>query len=290
MNVSSSISRRSFVGTLVTASGLGLVGCAQGGAGTNPSGAASSKGDSSKLIVFAAASLTEALTAIGDLFKASEGGSEVVFTFDSSGTLKKQIVEGAPCDVFVSAAQKQMNQLDAKSEKGNEGIDLVDHDTRVDLLENKVTLCVPKGNPKGVSGFADMADKLKAGQIQLCMGNSDVPVGQYTQQILEHLGLDENELAQAGRITYGSNVKEVTSQLSEAAVDCGVIYKTDAHAAGLEVVEEADSSLCGRVIYPAAALKDAPQPELAKAFLAFLKTADAAAQFEKAGFTPLATA
>ena len=135
-----------------------------------------------------------------------------------------------------------------------------------------------------------MAQKLKDGSILLGMGNSDVPVGQYTQKILAHYQLDENALAQAGHITYGSNVKEVTSQVSEAAVDCGVIYKTDATSAGLKMVDEATEEMCGRVVYPAAVTKNASDPDLAKAFLDFIQTPEAGDCFKKVGFTPLAEA
>ena len=95
--------------------------------------------------------------------------------------------------------------------------------------------------------FEDMKTGLENGSILLAMGNSDVPVGQYTQKILTYLGLDETSLANAGNITYGSNVKEVTTQVSEAAVDCGIVYQTDAYSAGLTVVDTATSEMCGQV-------------------------------------------
>ncbi len=290
-----SLSRRSFVGAFAAAAlGLGLAGCGNGSsnAGSDQQKSEQASGDSKgTLIVFAAASMTESLTEASELFKKKNPGVDFSFNFDSSGTLKTQIQEGADCDLFISAAQKQMNALDAKAEKGNDqGLDLIDHDTRVDILENKVTLCVPQDNPKGVQGFDDMAQKLKDGSILLGMGNSDVPVGQYTQKILAHYQLDENALAQAGHITYGSNVKEVTSQVSEAAVDCGVIYKTDATSAGLKMVDEATEEMCGRVVYPAAVTKNASDPDLAKAFLDFIQTPEAGDCFKKVGFTPLAEA
>ena len=184
-----------------------------------------------------------------------------------------------------------MNALDAEAEKGNdEGLDFVDHATRFDILENKVTLVVPEGNPKKIIDFNDLAERLKSGEILLSMGNSDVPVGQYTQKILAYYELDEEALAKAGCITYGTNVKEVTSQVGEGAVDCGVIYKTDAFSAGLTVVDEATKEMCGQVVYPAAAMKNAPQPEGAKLFLEFLKGTEASKCFSEVGFTPLATA
>ena len=184
-----------------------------------------------------------------------------------------------------------MNALDAEAEKGNdEGLDFVDHATRFDILENKVTLVVPEGNPKKIIDFNDLAERLKSGEILLSMGNSDVPVGQYTQKILAYYELDEEALAKAGCITYGTNVKEVTSQVGEGAVDCGVIYKTDAFSAGLTVVDEATKEMCGQVVYPAAAMKNAPQAEGAKLFLEFLKGTEASKCFSEVGFTPLATA
>ena len=289
----SSITRRSFVSAAVAAAGLGLAAC--GGTQSQSTGSTAtdttSTAEAKTLTVFAAASLTESLTEAGDLFKAVNDGVDISFNFDSSGTLKTQIQEGADCDVFISAGQKQMNQLDASATSGNdEGLDFINHDTRFDILENKVTLCVPDGNPTAVQGFDDMAKKLQAHDILLGMGNSDVPVGQYTQKILAYYNLDETELANAGCITYGTNVKEVTSQVTEAAVDCGVIYKTDATSANLTMVDEAMEEMCGRVVYPAAATKNALQPDLAASFLSFLKTKDAGDCFEKVGFTPLAEA
>lgn len=289
----SGITRRSFVSAAVAAAGLGLAACgsAQSQTQSTSSTAAGPTPTAKTLTVFAAASLTESLTEAGELFKAANDGVGISFNFDSSGTLKTQIQEGADCDVFISAGQKQMNQLDAGAASGNsEGLDLINHDTRFDILENKVTLCVPEGNPKAIQGFDDMVQKLRAHDILLGMGNSDVPVGQYTQKILAYYNLDETELAGAGCITYGTNVKEVTSQVFEAAVDCGVIYKTDATSANLTMVDEATEEMCGRVVYPAAAIKNAPQPELAASFLDFLKTKDAGDCFEKVGFTPLAEA
>mgnify|MGYP002228499432 CR=1 FL=1 len=127
--------------------------------------------------MFAAASLTETLTAIGEIYSAENPGVTFSFNFDSSGTLKTQIQEGADCDLFISAGQKQMNQLDstASADLNTEGLDFVDSDSRVDLLENKVVLCVPENGDKGIDSFDSLAEHLKAGDILFCMGNSDVP-------------------------------------------------------------------------------------------------------------------
>ena len=251
---------------------------------------ASSAGETVELIVFAAASLTETLTAIGEAYGADHPGVMFQFNFDSSGTLKTQIQEGADCDLFISAGQKQMDQLDsaASAEVNTEGLDCVDSESRVDLLENKVVLCVPEGSTKGIDSFDALADHLRAQDILFCMGNSDVPVGQYTQKILDYYGLDEEALAAAGVITYGSNVKEVTTQIIEASVDAGVVYGTDAFSAGLTPVDEATREMCGQVIYPAAVMKAAPHADAAKAFLDYLQTDAAGSVFESVGFTPLA--
>lgn len=242
-----------------------------------------------ELVVFAAASMTETLTEIAPKFEAENPGVTLVYNFDSSGTLKTQIEEGAACDVFISAGQKQMNQLDITADPSvnTAGLDMVAEGTRMNLLENKVVLVVPEGNLKALTGFDVLAGQLKAGSVLMAMGNSDVPVGQYTQKILAYYGLDEQELAKAGSLTYGTNVKEVTTQVSEASVDCGVVYCTDAFSAGLTVIEGATAEMCGQVIYPAAVLKNAAEPELAKAFLDYLVTDEAMQVFEAVGFSPV---
>lgn len=243
-----------------------------------------------ELIVFAAASMTETLTELGNAYMAEHENVTIVFNFDSSGTLKTQIQEGADVDIFISAGQKQMNQLDitADASVNTEGLDFVLEGTRFNILENKVALAVPDGNPANINSYDDLIAGLKDGSIMLAMGNSDVPVGQYTQKILAFFELVEADLAAAGSITYGSNVKEVTTQVSEAAVDCGIIYQTDAFSAGLTVVDTATAEMCGQVIYPAAVMNVSKNAEAAQAFLEFLTSDAADAVFEKVGFTPVA--
>ena len=291
------ISRRSFLCAAGIASASAVLTACGGSSGSTASSTASSaaasseaaSGESVELIVFAAASLTETLNAIAETYSAENPGVTFSFNFDSSGTLKTQIQEGADCDLFISAGQKQMNQLDstASADVNTEGLDFVDSDSRVDLLENKVVLCVPENGNKGIDSFDSLAEHLKAGDILFCMGNSDVPVGQYTQKILAYYALDEEALAAAGVITYGSNVKEVTTQITEASVDAGVVYCTDACSAGLTPVDEATKEMCGQVIYPAAVLKAAPNAEAAREFLAYLQTDRTATVFESVGFTAL---
>ena len=242
-----------------------------------------------ELTVFAAASLTESLTAIGEKYMAENKNVKLSFNFDSSGKLYSQITEGAPCDLFISAAPKQMNQLDGtlkdNAEKNPKGLDLLVAGSRIDLLENKVVLAVAEGSDKSIDSFDKLADLLKSGNVKLAIGNSDVPVGQYTQKIFSYYGIDESAIA--GALTYGSNVKEVTTAVSEGTVDCGIIYASDAYSAGLTVAAEATADMCGQVIYPAAVLNTSAQQETAAAFLKYLQGAEASAEFEKVLFTPL---
>lgn len=230
------------------------------------------------LNVFAAASLTEALADIEQKYEAAHGDVDLVFTLDSSGTLKKQIAEGAPCDLFISAAPKQMNELE---ESG-----LLLEGTRLDLLENKVALCVAEGNPANIHSFDDLAAALQQGTVLLAMGDGDVPVGQYTQKIFQYYHIDEAAVASC--LTYGSNVKAVTTAVTEATADCGVIYASDAFSAGLTPVAVATADMCGQVIYPAAVLAASAQPDAARAFLEYLTGDEAGAAFEAVLFTPLA--
>ena len=253
---------------------LSLAGCGTPAASAST---AETAGQPVELVVFAAASLTETLTEIADTYEAAHPGVTLTFNFDSSGTLKTQVEEGAACDVFLSAAEKQLDQL--------EELGLVNAATRRDLLENRVTLCVPEGNPASIQGFDDLAARLAAGDILLAMGNSDVPVGQYTQKIFAHYGLDEGALASAGVLTYGTNVKEVTAQVAQGSVGCGIVYATDAYSAGLTVVDTATAELCGQVLYPGAVLSGSAHPAEAAAFLDYLSTPEAMKIFASVGFS-----
>lgn len=237
-----------------------------------------------KLYVSAATSMTESLGVVAKEFEKENPDIEIVPTFDSSGTLKKQIEAGADCDVFISAAQKQMDGLEEK--------DLIDKDSRINLLENKCVLVLAPGCKKDIKNwesFETAIKNAKSGEdLKFCMGNEDVPVGRYTMKILKNLGLNEEEMNKKGIITYGSNVKEVTSQIKTDAVDCGIIYATDAYSADLPVVATADSKLTdGPCIYPAAIVKSSKNKKDAKKFLDFLKSEKAMKEFEKVGFTPV---
>ena len=287
--------KKAFALAAAFALAFSLAGCG-GGASSAGSGAASASasqaetgGEPVELTVFAAASLTETLNQIAEDYKTVAPNVTLTFNFDSSGTLKTQIQEGAVCDVLLSAGQKQMDQLDktADASVNTEGLDFVAEGTRVNLLENKVALCVTEGSDAAIASFDDLAGALEGSDILMAMGNSDVPAGQYTQQILACYGLNEEELANAGKITYGSNVKEVTTQITEGSVDCGVVYCTDAYSAGITPVDYATEEMCGQVIYPAAVLNVSQHSEEAQAFLDYLQTDAAMQVFEEVGFFPV---
>ena len=231
------------------------------------------KTEKREVIVFAASSLTEVLTRIGEEYERSHPDIALRFQFDSSGTLKTQIAEGAECDIFISAAPKQMNEL----------TEYIIPETRVDLLENKVVLAVPDGNPAEISSFDDLMDRLQAGTVRLAVGNSDVPVGQYTQKIFDYFGMDEGDMG--GGVSYCTSAKQVTVQVTEAVVDCGILYATDAASAGLTVVDTALAEHCGQVLYPAALLQGADMD--AQYFLHYLQGDIAEEFFVQMGFTHL---
>ena len=238
-----------------------------------------------ELSVFAAASLTESMTRVAEEYGKLVPEVTIVCNFDSSGTLKTQIEQGAECDLFISAGQKQMNELDisAGPKVNKAGLDFVKQGTRFNIVSNKVVLIVPKGrNTKGISDFKDVAtDKVSL----VALGNSDVPVGQYSEEVYKNLGLWD-QLKEMNRITYGSNVKEVLSQVAAAAVDCGVVYGTDAASAGQGRGRGPCTEGSHRpIVYPAAVMRATRKPVAAAAFASFLRSPECAAIFESYGFS-----
>ena len=282
--------------SLALALTLGLAACGGGNAGTAETPAANSttpaaettapQAEPVEVVVFAAASLEATLTEIADQYKEVAPEVTLTFSLESSGTLRTQIKEGAVCDLFISAGQSQMNDLEAG--QNEDGADYVYADTRIDFVENKVVLAVPDDNPAGIETFSDLAtDKLSL----LCIGNDDVPVGSYSLEILDTLGIDIAQLESDGKVTYASNVTEVANQVKEGAVDCGIIYATDAYTYELTVVDQATADMCSQVIYPAAVMKSGSgeaAEAAAQAFLDYLHTDEnAIAVLEGVGFTVL---
>lgn len=221
----------------------------------------------------AAASMTDAMQEIGKAYQKKHGNIDFVFQFDSSGTLKTQIEQGAPADVFVSAAMKQMDELKTGG--------MIEDGSDFSLLENKVVLIVPKDSDVRPASFEETAtDKIS----MIAIGNADVPVGQYTEDIYKKLGLWEHIQKKANLAT---NVRQVLDWVATGNVQCGVVYATDAQIEkNVEVVCEAPEGSCEPVIYPAGMVSGSKGKEEAARFLEFLKTAEASDILRAYGFAP----
>lgn len=243
-------------------------------AAASSAAAASTAQEAATLNISAAASLTESMDAIKALYEEANPTVTLTMNYASSGNLQKQIEEGAPSDVFISAAQKQMDAL----EKGGHILT----ETRKDLLVNKVVLITPQNSDKGIASFDD-CNSDKAGSIALGDPES-VPVGQYAQQVFEKLGTWDAVKAKA---SLAADVKEVLSWVETGNTDCGVVYATDAATASdkVKVVCEAPEDSYDKAVYPAALVKGTENEEAAKAFLTYLSGEEAKAIFEKNGFT-----
>ena len=229
---------------------------------------------SETLTIFAAASLQSATERITALYTANNPDTQITCNFDSSGTLKTQIMEGAECDIFISAAQKQMDSLESEG--------LIDSSARVNLLENKIVLATTEINPAKIESFADLGtDKLTL----IALGNSDVPAGMYAQEILTAMNLWDN-LNREGKISFAGNVTEVALQVREGAADCGIVYATDAMTHGLKVIAFPPAgTLKTPVIYPAAVISRSAHKDEAGKFLRYLQDSESQKIFESFGFT-----
>lgn len=236
--------------------------------------AATEVAEETEILVAAAASLKNAYEEeLIPMFEEQYPGVTVKGTYDSSGKLQTQIEEGLEADVFMSAAKKQMKALD---EEG-----MIDSDSIVDLLENKIVLIVPTGSDKGIQSFEDI---VKADSIAL--GDpASVPAGQYSEEALTNLGLwDQIQ----DKTSFGTNVTEVLNQVAAGSADAGIVYATDAASMAdqVEVVAEApEGSLKTRVIYPVAVVKDSANTEVAANFVEFLTSDEAMKVFEAYGFS-----
>ncbi len=229
--------------------------------------------DPVELTVLAAASLTDATTKLAERYNKVAPNVTLTFSYGSSGALQTQIEEGAPADLFLSAATKQMNALD------EEGLLL--KDTRVDLLWNKIVLIVPVSSSLGLTSFEEVAgDMVKT----IALGEPEgVPVGQYAEQVFTNLGILD---AVKAKTNYGSDVKQVLTWVESGEADCGVVYATDAKISPkVTIVCEAPEGSHEDIIYPAAVIGSSASPEEAKAFLNYLSTQEAASVFEEYGFS-----
>ena len=228
-----------------------------------------------ELTILAAASLTDVCNEIKAKYEAEYENVTLNFSYGGSGALQTQIEEGAPADVFISAATKQMNALD---EQG-----LMDSASIVQFLENKVVLVVPADSTADISSFEDVATD-KVTMVGLGEPGS-VPVGQYSEEIFESLGIFDTVKSKAN---YGSDVRTVLSWVETSAVDCGIVYATDAYTTELvKIVAEAPQGSCKQVIYPAGIVKSSENAGAAAEFMAYLQEEETLALFEGYGFTAL---
>lgn len=228
-----------------------------------------------ELLVSAAASLTDVLEEIKEAYSEVSPETSLTFTLGSSGALQAQIEEGAPVDVFMSAAQKQMDAL----EEGG----LIEEDTRKTLLINKVVLIAPKDSELDIESFEDMTkdevDKIGVGDP------SNVPVGQYSQEIFENLNL-KDKLDKDEKLVLGNDVRTVLTWVETGEVDLGLVYETDALTSDkIEIISEAPQGSHKEVSYPVASVKASENKEAAQDFLDFLSSDKAKELFEKYGFT-----
>lgn len=249
----------------------GIAGCAKTQEKAEGESKSEKLGQQVELNVLAAASMTDVLTELGKTYETEHPEVKLVFSFDSSGTLQTQIEQGAPADIFISAAMKQMDELKQEG--------FMKKDSIVKLLENKVVLIQPKDAAEKLTSFEDVAtEKVSMAAI----GDADVPVGQYTEQIYKNLGLWDQVKAKANLAT---NVRQVLDWVATKNVDCGIVYATDAMIEEqVQVVCEAPEGLCEQVIYPAGVVKASNHADAAEKFMDYLQTEEAKAVFTKYGF------
>ena len=226
---------------------------------------------------FIAASLSNAMEEIQKDFNETYPDVEILYNADSSGTLQTQIEEGARCDIFFSAADKQMNALVDEN--------LAKKDTVEDILENKVVLIKPKNGETKVTGFENITDA-----ANIALAGDSVPVGQYAREIFDNLGITDE--VNKMEINEGKNVSEVLAAVSEGSNEIGIVYATDAASVAdkVDVIAEAPADVLKTpVLYPVGLIEDKEASEddtaAAEAFLEYIKSDDAMKVFEKYGFT-----
>jgi molybdate transport system substrate-binding protein len=233
------------------------------------------------LTIFAAASLTDAFTEMGKNFEAANPGVTVVSNFAGSQTLSTQITQGASVDVFASANHTEMDKVVAAN--------LIQKDTPKDFLTNQLLVILPASNPANVQTLQDLA---KPG-LKLVLGDTTVPVGKYARQILDNLSNDATYGADFGKkmlanvVSNETDVKQVVAKIQLGEADAGIVYISDAVAAPELKTIEIPVNFNVIAKYPIAALTNAPQPELASQFIAYVLSADGQAILKKWGFTPV---
>lgn len=264
--------KKSLVLVLVLLVTAMAVGCGTQSSSQKKSESSTKQEKAVTLTVSAAASLKDSMNEIKQLYAKEHSNVTITYNFGASGTLQQQIEQGAPADVFISAATKQMNALKDKN--------LLVNDTVTNLLKNDVVLIVPKNSSSNVKSFNDLAsDKVK----KVALGETkSVPVGQYSQEILTNLKLIDKVQPKA---IYGKDVKEVLTWVETGNVDAGIVYKTDALVSKkVNIVATASENSHKAVVYPAAVIKASKNPTQAKDFLKFLSSDKAKAVFQKYGF------
>lgn len=227
------------------------------------------------LTVSAAVSIEDALEEVKGVYTREKPHVALTFNFGASGTLQIQIEQGAPVDVFISAAPQPMDALAAKG--------LLLPATRANLLENRLVLIVPKDS-SGFAGFSDLArDSVKL----VAMGDPrSVPAGEYARQVLTSLGIYDQVKRKA---VLATDVRQVLAYVETGSADAGIVYATDAQISSrVKVVATAPPGSHERVVYPVAVLKNSRHAAEAREFVRYLLGPEAGAVFRKYGFTPAA--
>lgn len=234
-------------------------------------GCTSSAGEN-EIVVFAAASLTEPMNEIAELFMQENPGVRITFNFDSSGNLRTQIESGADSDIFVSASLREIEKLDGVDEKASK-----------EILKNSLCLITSEKRDSSVESFEEFFEELKKGNLLLAIGNDDVPAGVLAKQVLRFGGIDSEDPTISPYISYGSNVKELVSQVSENMVDFAFVYSTDAQSANVDIVANVSNSMCDTPVYYAV-MTDSENKQSAVSFYNYLFGNKAKSVFIGMGF------
>ena len=230
---------------------------------------------STKLTVSAAASLKNVMEEIEPIYQQEHPETEIIYNFASSGSLQRQIEQGAPVDVFICAATDKMDALEKQG--------LLLTETRRDLLKNQMVLVTPASNSKSnlkLDNFEDLTTK-KTTAIALGEPKS-VPAGKYAQEVLNSFKIADQVNSKA---VYGKDVRQVLNYVATGNVDAGIVYRTDAKVSdNVQIVATAPENTHSPVIYPIGVIKDSDQPEAATELIKFLTSSEAQAVFEEYGF------